>query len=349
VTRRFARLARECARPTRAQWYAGVAVLALTALVAVLQARHATFLTGPFWSVVIPAGITLGLVCPRWTGLGLLVLLLVPLEFAQGYLNPGVAVIALGLWFVAQLFRDHRRLVDGLRIRAAELAAEREVFAVESVRYERTRIARELHDVIGHCLSVVVLQAAAGERLATRSPVLAAQALDDIGRVAHEARVEVAHLVHLLTPVPPAGSSAVTSLVSELVNTAASAGLDVRCRVHGSFDRVPDEVAQVAYRVVQEGLTNAFRHAPGAAVTVEISGSSAAIDVDITNDAQTATTPHQLGSGDGRGLAGMQSRVEEVGGRLTAGGLPTGGWRVRARLPIRPPAAHRLASAYRRW
>jgi signal transduction histidine kinase len=310
--------------------------IALVAAATVAALARPSIATGPASVVIVVFGAATGLFCRRWIGAVLALLLVVPFEIAQGYVNPFVIVLVVAPFVIALMFREHRLLAARLKTRAQELTTEREVFARESVRYERTRIARELHDVVGHCLSVVVLQATAGERLAVRSPNLATHALEDIGRTAEQAQAEVARLVNLLTPMPPEEAEALPRLVGALVGTADAAGLDVTCRVAGTFDAVPEQISRVAYRIVQEALTNSLRHAAGAAVQVTVAGAPDRLDVDVSNG-PSGSAGLGLGTG-GQGIVGMRERVERVGGQLTAGPIAGGGWHVRARLPL--PVRH---------
>jgi signal transduction histidine kinase len=248
-----------------------------------------------------------------------------------------------------------RELVaDQLNIRAAELTAERERFIQEQVRLERTKIARELHDVVAHCMTVIVIQARAGRQLLATDPLAAAEAADVIRVVAAEAESDIAALVELMNPervVPLSGK-----VLDELVARAAATGTAVTVRISGPVDDLNEVVAATAHRIVQEALTNAFRYAPGAAVQIQLR-CGRMVHLDITNAAPgestvgdepsgrsvgdapltpTATVGRPLGTiGAGRGLLGMQERVSVVGGQLSWGPTSTGGWSVAAALP--PP------------
>ena len=222
-----------------------------------------------------------------------------------------------------------RRTAAALAQRVAELEQERELYAELSVRAERTRIAAELHDVVGHALSVMVVQAAAGQRLVDRDPASAGRSLAAIAESARQGRVDLQRLVDLLggTEQDDAG----LSLVDDAVRHAARAGLDVQCVFAGDLDGVPATASHLAFRVVQEGLTNALRHAPGAPVRVRVEATDGAVSVVVENDAAVAHPTGLVGSG--RGLQGLGDRVRDLGGSLTAGALPGGRWAVRASLP----------------
>lgn len=150
-------------------------------------------------------------------------------------------------------------------MRAAELEDERELFAEITLRHERARIAGELHDIIGHAISVMVIQAATGQRLVDTDPGRAREAFAAISESARQGSRDLERLIELLggtTSVVVAGPD--LSLVDEMVPWAGRSGLNVTCRFEGDRDRVPEPVAHLAFRVVQESLTNALRYAPGA-------------------------------------------------------------------------------------
>jgi signal transduction histidine kinase len=270
------------------------------------------------------------------TGLSVLALacLGVAAQAADGIsvFNPFIVVSVAGPFGLGLVVRSRRRLADQLAARGAELEAERELFAAEAVRYERARIARELHDIVAHCISVMVIQAAAGQRLASRDPALAAEAFDAIAEAVQQAESEISRLVELLEHAPGAGFDGIR-LVDELVARAGAAGLAVSCRFAGPTDGLPERASQAAYRVVQESLTNALKHAPGAPVDVVIAGAGREVQVSVSNGPPSAPPSGLERTGGGRGLAGMHERVRACGGEFTAGPAGGGGWRVTARLP----------------
>src|SRR5215218_8475760 len=144
--------------------------------------------------------------------------------------------------------------------RARELEDEREAHAALSVRYDRARIAGELHDIVAHAISVMVVQASAGQRLA-HDPEGTAEAFCAIAGAAREAEEDMGRLVALLAERDAVGPAPDLALVEELVARAAGSGLDVSLRLEGEREGLPAEIAHMAYRVVQEGLTNALRYA----------------------------------------------------------------------------------------
>jgi signal transduction histidine kinase len=242
-----------------------------------------------------------------------------------------VALLVLGTpgYAAGTVFRLYRDAADELDRRGRELQEERELFADLAVRHERARIASELHDIVGHAISVMVIQAAAGQRLVDTEPDRARTALAAIAESARQGRDDLARLVELLSGAEVAGPD--LSMIDEVVTRAAAGGLDVSCRFAGDRDRVPAAVAHVAFRVVQESLTNALRYAPGAAVRVLLSESGRDLTVRVENDEPIQPRPGLTGTG--RGLAGLRERVQAAGGRLGAGPTPDGGWLVEATLP----------------
>jgi signal transduction histidine kinase len=245
-------------------------------------------------------------------------------------ISPVAVVMFSAPGFVAgTVLRLRREAVDELARRGRELEEERELFAEIALRHERARIASELHDIVGHAISVMVIQAAAGQRLAGRDPARTQQAFTAIAESARQGQDDLHRLVDLL-----GGTEVGTpdlALIEEIVTRAGRSGLDVSCRLEGERDGIAARTAHIAFRVVQESLTNALRHAPGAGVQVLVSGSARGLTVTVENGRPAQEGPGL--SGTGRGLAGLRERVQELGGQLLAGPTPRGGWLVEATLP----------------
>jgi signal transduction histidine kinase len=282
---------------------------------------------------------SLGTSASLWPSVLALLLLGVGLQLTVSQFNPFVVVVTAGPWAVGLVVRSRRRLTDQLALRGRELETEREVFAAEAVRYERARIARELHDIVAHSVSVMVIQASAGQRLTAADPALATEAFDSIGEAAQQAEAEIGRLVELLDhdPQPRCGDG--MRLIGELVARAGKAGLAVSCRVTGSAEGLADKAYDAAYRVVQESLTNASRHAPGAQVEINIAGGPAQVEIHVVNGPPVGPLSGLEHVGGGRGLAGMRERVAACGGHLSSGPAEGGGWQVLARLPRTPDRA----------
>jgi len=232
-------------------------------------------------------------------------------------------------FYLAGLALRGREAVAGrLAEQADELEAERDAYARLSVRYERARIAAELHDVVAHAISVMVVQASAGQRLAVREPARAAETFDVIVTAARQAQADLDRLAELLSQDASPDGGADLGLVREIVETARASGLPVTLRVSGDTSGVPGAVAHAALRVVQEGLTNALRYAPGAIVEVAVDVRPGSLELSVVNGRSTA--PVRLGLGSGRGLMGLRERVGACGGTLNAEPNDEGGWSVRA-------------------
>jgi signal transduction histidine kinase len=278
---------------------------------------------------------SLGTAADQRRSMVIVVLLVFGLQLQNGLtrFNPIFFVLTIGPWAVGLVVRSRRRLTEQLALRGRELEAERALFAAEAVRYERARIARELHDIVAHCVSVMVIQAGAGQRLTAVDPSLAAEAFESIGEVAQQAEAEIGRLLDLLDATEEERGADGLRLIGELVTRAAATGLAVSCRFSGSADGLPAPASDAAYRVVQESLTNALRHAPGAPVDVVVAGTGGYVEIDVRNGPAVGPPSGLERSGGGRGLTGMRERVAACGGELTAGPADRGGWQVLARLP----------------
>lgn len=235
-------------------------------------------------------------------------------------------------WTVGRIMRSRAALSAQLAQRAAELEREREAFARESMRYERTRIARDLHDIVAHNLTMIVIQAAAGRRALAEDPAVAAESLHNIEGGAQSAEVEIEQLVELLGDDGRKRGGGLSQL-DELVRRAAKTGLSVTYSFAGNHERVPPDVAEIAYRVVQEAITNAMKHASGAAIRVEIKTSPAELTLVVENDAPDRDRELLAGAGGGYGLAGLRERIAHLHGTLDAAPTATGGWRLVACVP----------------
>ena len=221
------------------------------------------------------------------------------------------------------------RVVSARRARRAqrELDAEQERAARERVLAERLQAARELHDVVGHAVTAIALQAAAGETLAHSDPDRARATAATVGRLAADAEADLVRLGAALgeelgTDAPPS--------LDELVRRARIDGLPVVLDLEADLAAVPPGVARTAFRVVQEALTNVRRHAGLTPTRVRVQEAAGVLVVDVRDDGGRALLAADPG---GRGLHGMRERVELYGGRLETG-PEAGGWRVRAELPL---------------
>jgi signal transduction histidine kinase len=206
--------------------------------------------------------------------------------------------------------------------------------ADEAVTAERGRIARELHDVVAHAISVVVVQARAGRRQLAPEDAAARTAFDAIEHAGEQALVEMRRLLALLRETdrgdagltPQAGLARLDSLAGEM----AACGLAVAVRREGEPVELPPGVDMSAYRIVQEALTNSLKHAGPARAEVVIRYLPGELEVEVADDGDGSGP----GGGSGSGLAGVRERVDVYGGRFDAGRRPEGGFLVRAKLPL---------------
>jgi signal transduction histidine kinase len=271
----------------------------------------------------------------HWRGLGGPIALTVAGEivaFDQGTSRGAFAFFIVMAWLGGRAVRQHEQLATSLALRNAELADEQETHAELSVRYERARIAGELHDLVAHAISVMVIQAGAGQRLAGTDPQRSREAFQAIAGAAREAESDLGRLVALLGDRETATSSPDLELVEELIERAAASGLDVRLRLEGDPDGLPGPLLALTHRVVQEGITNALRYASGAPVGVLVRAVPDALLVEVENAPARAASP-LAGAGTGNGLRGLRERASELGGTIAAGPAAGGGWRLAARVP----------------
>ncbi|GAA3742929.1 sensor histidine kinase [Micromonospora maritima] len=204
---------------------------------------------------------------------------------------------------------------------------------------ERLRVAREVHDVVGHGLAAIHLQAEIALHLLGRRPEQAEAALTAISRTSKEALDELRVTLTVVRREEPADSRAPApglDQLPQLRERLAGAGVPVTVEVTGAPRPLPAAVDLAAYRVVQEALTNVLRHAGPATAAVRVGYAPDEVTVEITDTGRGATTPSERSGGSG--LAGMRERVTALGGTFSAGPAPPGGFRVHARLPLREVA-----------
>jgi len=234
----------------------------------------------------------------------------------------------------------YRRTAESSQARNRELEAQQDEAARRAVAEERARIARELHDVISHDVSLMVLQASVERRAADSDPTTAGQTLASIETTGREALAELRRMLGVLRhgdDDAPRHPQPGLAQVPELIAAARAAGLRIRLQVQGDPHPLPAGLDLAAYRIVQESLTNAAKHGPGHGVCVTIGYAPHDLELEVGDDGEgSATTalPAILPSG-GHGLVGMSERVALYGGVLEVGRSgATGGFRVRARIPL---------------
>jgi signal transduction histidine kinase len=218
--------------------------------------------------------------------------------------------------------------------RASELERERDVRARVAVAEERRRIARELHDVIGHSISVMGVQAGAVRSILRDDQRREQEVLQAVERTGRQAVGEMRRLIGLLRTDEDGTGDPTPSLrhVERLIGQLREAGLAVRLSVHGDLEKLSPGVDLAGFRIVQEALTNALKHAPRANVEARLRCSDNELEIEVIDDGSAA--PQSTGEQIGHGLLGMRERVALYGGELVTGPNPAGGFAVRARIPL---------------
>ena len=236
-------------------------------------------------------------------------------------------------WVVGFAVGEKYREVDEATERAALAEREREERARRAVADERARIARELHDVVGHSVSVMTVQASAVRRLLEPDQENVREALVVVEQTGREALAEMRRMVGVLGHAEEAPALAPQPSLGEierLVRHARDRGLPVEVSIEGDPVELPTGIDLTAYRLVQEGLTNAIKHARAGQAEVVIRYENGHVELTVSDDGRGGGD----GGGSGHGLVGMRERVHVYGGELEAGPRPEGGFRLRARLPV---------------
>jgi len=236
-----------------------------------------------------------------------------------------------------------RRRVGDSQARLRQTQAEHEAATARALAAERARIAGELHDVVTHNVSVMVVQAGAARRVLAASPGEATAALLAVEASGRTAMIELQHLLGLLSPVDgmqPPGAGPLRpqpglDRLQPLIDRVAAAGLPVDLTISGRPRPLPPGLDLACYRVVQEALTNVMKYAGQARTAVRLDYRPDELIIDVTDDGPAVTAQ----AGGGRGLLGLRERVSLYGGEFDAGPRPAGGWRVTARLPLDPQPA----------
>jgi signal transduction histidine kinase len=258
-----------------------------------------------------------------------------------GWAAEPLAVLVLAV--VSYAWSIRRRYERSLRDRVRLLDEAGEATVAAAVSAERDRIARELHDIVSHNVSLMIIQAGAARQVVGGAPHDATDALLAVESSGREAMTELRALLGLLSS-GGSGEDDLTpqpgmSRLGELVDRVAFAGLPVELSVEGQPRPLPPGIDLTAYRVVQEALTNALRHAPGARAEVHVRYTDRHLRLEILNTGpsvltgQAAPTPRSPQT-EGRGLLGLRERVAAFGGHLDARRRLGGGFRVRARIPL---------------
>jgi signal transduction histidine kinase len=255
---------------------------------------------------------------------------------ARGLDSSGLAPLLVGAWLAGRVLRDRNRLASALRETNRRLVVDREENDRRIVLEERARLAREVHDVVGHSLTVVALQAGAARRLWDRDRSKAEQAMVTIAQVVEAGMRD-------LNRGDDLGGNLTATLaepnerleIDDLVDRARLAGLKVRVQVNGSKATLNPAAELAAYRLVQEALTNVLKHVPGAAAEISLRYVEAGLEVAVNNPINALPPVDPI---TGRGLRGMRERVSACGGTLEWGPNPAGRFEVRAWFPVPAPA-----------
>lgn len=266
------------------------------------------------------------------------------------WLLAAALAVAAGLLAFA-LVRARRAHTRALEERGWLLEREREAAAQSAVDAERARIAHDLHDIVSHNVSVMVIQAGAARQVLATDPGQAEAALLAVEAAGRDTMAELRHLLGLLTPNADGADEDLSAdalspqpslrRLSALVDRIAFAGLPVDVRISGEPRPLPTGADVTAYRIIQEALTNALKHGDGGKAEVSVRYSDHSLRVEVLNTGPSVlrggarTAPGT--SGDGRGLLGLKQRVAVYGGELDARRRLGGGFRVRAKLPLERP------------
>ncbi|MGB9112711.1 MAG: sensor histidine kinase [Acidimicrobiales bacterium] len=249
---------------------------------------------------------------------------------------------AVAAWFVGDSVRERRIYLAGLVEQKEQKAREERERAQRGVAEERLRIARELHDVVAHSLSVIAVQSGVGSHVIDEHPEQAKQALINVGNTSRSALDELRRMLGVLrqedpqldlTPAP--GIAELPSLIDQVRAT----GLNVETRIdEAAVQRIPPLVELAVYRIVQEALTNVVKHASAQTATIEIRGERNELVVEVTDDGRGSLVPYHSAPAEHHGIVGMRERTALFEGSLAAGPRPGGGWRVLARIPLKTAA-----------
>jgi signal transduction histidine kinase len=246
---------------------------------------------------------------------------------------PWISGFFMAAWLAGFILSSRARQTVALRERAERLELEREQRALVAVAEERARIARELHDIVGHSVSVMTVQASAVRRLLRDDQEREREALRTVEETGRAALAEMRRLVGVLRrpeEAPALVPQPSLEHVEKLVAQTCEAGLPTELRLEGEPAELPQGIDLTAYRLVQEALTNALKHANAKHAEVVVRYDDGSVELVVRDDG----TGDGQGGGSGHGLVGMRERVAVWGGELHAGPRPDGGYELRARLPV---------------
>jgi signal transduction histidine kinase len=296
------------------------------------------YASGPIWLTMVVAFVTAVVRGYRVAAaivavIGYVYFLWVDYVVRDGNAPSFAALAGLAAWLLVLLGAG-----EIVRIRRERVIEEARIQEEETLRRaseERLRIARELHDALGHHLSLINVQSGVALHLNEGLSEQARSSLTAIRQASKEGLIELRSVLDILRAddeQAPRSPTSTLARLDDLVSQAAAAGLEVRAEIEGTVRPLPFGTDVAAFRIVQEGLTNVTRHAPGATATVLVSYGERDLIVQVDDDGRGDAGP--AGVGTGKGIVGMRERVGALGGELEAGPKPGGGFRVLARLPL---------------
>ncbi|MBP2323094.1 signal transduction histidine kinase [Kibdelosporangium banguiense] len=266
-------------------------------------------------------------------------------DLGAGWLLVAVAACLAAVFFAVRLAKARRAYVHAMQERGWLLERERESATRNAVDAERARIARELHDIVSHNVSVMVVQAGAARQVLATQTDEATDALLAVETAGRDTMTELRHMLGLLAPAPEDSDHLAPqpslSRLSSLIDRISFAGLPVEVRLSGEPRPLPSGVDLTAYRIIQEALTNALKHSDGQKAEVTVRYADHYLRIEVLNTGPSVlsgdrTSPMDS-EGEGRGLLGLHERVAVLGGDLDARRRLGGGFRVRARIPLERP------------
>lgn len=273
-------------------------------------------------------------------GFGAIIVIKAPMPAALGSLLQAELAVLVA-WLLGTWSRERRAYIGTVEDRAASAERDRQLEAERAVSTERQRIARELHDVVSHQVSVIVIQAGAARRALGRRPDDVATAIGAIEIAGRSALTDMRRMLGMLSaPDTRDGDSSLAPLPSldrlgALVDTVSAAGVRVGLSIEGDRRPLDPAVELAAYRIIQEGLTNVLKHSSGSEAQVRVAFGPDVLRIEIENAVTTRSPDLPAREGEGHGLIGMRERAAMLGGELEAGATPSG-FRVVARLPVQP-------------
>jgi signal transduction histidine kinase len=325
----------------------------LSAYVILLGGYLQLFFQGSHGILVVPADLALGIALYSlvvyvgrrraafysiWLAVGTVAWALWRVQAASGFYVVFISVVFALFWLAGEYLGARRARNAEVEARLALLETERDQQARITLADERTRIARELHDVVAHAVSVMIVQADGAAYAIRSNPDLAEQAVGTISATGRSALSELRRLLGVLRNETEADTGRVpqpdVSMLTDLADRITGIGVPVRLEMSGELDGLPAGVGLNIYRIIQEALTNTLKHAgAGATAVVRVTREDDVVEVFVDDDGHGPARPVAEVSG-GNGLIGMRERTAVHGGTLTTGSVDGHGWRVHARLPI---------------